>query len=223
MNFLRQKLAASPEFARIAPFAVYALLGWMQGTFGPTSPYWVYLVKTLLAVWVLWNALPFLEELEWRFSWEALVVGVAVFAAWVGLDGHYPRLSHLDAGWNPHTVYGQGSAAAWFFVCFRIAGSSLVVPPVEELFYRSFLYRYFVKLDFRKMPLGQFHTLSFVVTSLLFGVMHPDRWVAGILCGFAYQGLAVYKNRLGDAVTAHALTNFLLGLWVIYRGDWSFW
>jgi hypothetical protein len=53
--------------------------------------------------------------------------------------------------------------------------------------------------------------------------MHPDRWLAGILCGLAYQGLVVFKNRLGDAIVAHTLTNFLLGLWVIYKGAWSFW
>jgi CAAX prenyl protease-like protein len=222
MNFLRQKLAAAPEYARIAPFAVYALLGWM-GKSGGATPYWVYVVKTLLAAWVLWEARPLLEELQWKFSWEALVIGVAVFVAWVGLDGLYPRLSDPGAGSNPHTQFGQGSALAWFMAIFHLLGSTIVVPPAEELFYRSFLYRYFVKLDFQKMPLGKFHGLSFVVTSVLFGLMHPDRWLAGILCGLAYQGLAVYKNRLGDAIVAHALTNFLLSLWVIYKGAWSFW
>ena len=64
---------------------------------------------------------------------------------------------------------------------------------------------------------------SFVVTSAIFGLMHPDRWLAGILCGLAYQWLVIRKNRLGDAMTAHALTNLLLGLWVIWKGAWSFW
>jgi CAAX prenyl protease-like protein len=99
----------------------------------------------------------------------------------------------------------------------------VIVPPLEEVFYRSFLYRYFVRLNFQAMPLGQFHTLSFVVTSAIFGLMHPDRWLAGVLCGLAYQGLVVRNNRLGDALTAHGITNFLLGIWVIWKGDWSFW
>jgi CAAX prenyl protease-like protein len=102
-------------------------------------------------------------------------------------------------------------------------GSSLVVPPIEEVFYRSFLYRYFVRINFLTMPLGQFHGLSFVVTSSIFGLMHPDRWVAGILCGLAYQGLTIRKNRVGDAMSAHAITNFLLGVWVVWKGAWSFW
>ena len=48
-------------------------------------------------------------------------------------------------------------------------------------------------------------------------------WLAGILCGFAYQGLVCWKKRLGDAMTAHAITNFLLALWVVGRGAWKFW
>jgi len=223
MNFLRQKLASAPEYPRIAPFAVYAVLGALQGESGTASHYWVYVLKTLIAAWVLWEARPLLEELHLKFSWEALVVGMAIFVIWVGLDGLYPRLCDPGAGSNPHTQFGQGSALAWFMALFHLLGSTLVAPPSEELFYRSFLYRYFVKLDFQKMPFNRFHPLSFVVTSLIFGLMHPAWWVAGILCGFAYQGLVVYKNRLGDAIVAHALTNFLLGLWVIYKGAWAFW
>ena len=125
--------------------------------------------------------------------------------------------------WNPFNQFGGASLLGWFFVGVRTVGSALVVPPIEESFYRSFLYRYFVNTDFRAMPLGQFHGLSFVVTSAIFGFMHPDRWLAGILCGLAYQWLVIRKNRLGDAMTAHAITNFLLGLWVIWKGAWNFW
>jgi CAAX prenyl protease-like protein len=161
--------------------------------------------------------------MRWKVSWEAVVVGAGIFGIWVGLDGLYPRLSESDAVWIPGKRFGEGSALAWFFVVVRIAGSTVVVPPLEEVFYRSFLYRMLVKTDFRAMPLGQFHGLSFVVTSAIFGLMHPDRWLAGILCGLAYQWLVIRKNRLGDAMTSHAITNLLLGVWVVWKGAWSFW
>jgi CAAX protease family protein len=112
---------------------------------------------------------------------------------------------------------------AWFYAVVHLAGMTFIVPPAEEVFYRSFLYRYFVKLDFLAMPLGQFHALSFVVTSVLFGLMHPPWWLAGIICGLAYQWLVIRKNRLGDAMTAHGITNLLLGLWILWKGAWSFW
>jgi uncharacterized protein len=220
MQFLRQKFAASPEAARFIPFAIFVALTMGQGQFGPSSIYWVYLAKTLVGAWLFWLARPFVQEMRWEISGEGILVGVLVFALWVGLDGWYPRLSKPESSWNPAGQFGSGG---WFWNVVRLAGSSLVVPPLEEVFYRSFLYRYFVRLNFLTMPLGQFHALSFVVTSVIFGLMHPDRWLAGILCGLAYQGLTVRKNRLGDAILAHGVTNFLLGVWVITKGDWSFW
>ncbi len=224
MNFLRQKYACSPEYPRVAPYVVLVVLTYFQEeAFGPAARYWVYVLKTLLAAWMIWEAREFVPEMRWKFSMEAVLVGVLIFGVWVGLDGYYPRLAKLGEPWDPHQQFGTGSAAAWSFALAHLAGSSIVVPPVEEVFYRSFLYRYFVKIDFRAMPLGQFHPLSFAVTSILFGLVHPQRWVAGILCGLAYQWLVVRTNRLGDAMTAHAITNFLLGVWVIWRGAWSFW
>jgi CAAX prenyl protease-like protein len=161
--------------------------------------------------------------MRWKISWEGVAVGVAIFAIWVGLDGHYPRLSKLEEGATPFKQFGAGSPIAWFYIVVHVVGMSVIVPPVEEMFYRSFLYRYFVKIDFRAMPLGQYHALSFFVTSILFGVMHPDRWLAGIICGLSYQWLVIRKNRLGDAMLAHAITNFLLGVWIVWKGAWSFW
>jgi CAAX prenyl protease-like protein len=214
MQFLRQKFANSPEFARICPFAVFLALTSCQGKLGPASVYWIYLLKTFVGAWLIWEARPFISEMRWAFSVEAAFVGVAVAVMWVGLDGLYPRLAKPESSWQP-------AAGVWNAV--RLVGSSIVVPPLEEVFYRSFMYRYFVRLNFLTMPLGQMHWLSFIVTSSIFGLMHPDRWLAGILCGLAYQALVIRKNRLGDAMTAHALTNFLLGVWVIWRRDWSFW
>jgi len=223
MYFLRRKFEGSPEYARVAPFVIFVLCTALQGELGEDSRYWLYLLKTLVGAWLIWQMRPFVEEMRWSLSWEAVVVGVGVCVMWIGLDGLYPRLSEAKAVWTPFKRFGEDSGLAWLFVVGRIAGSSIVVPPLEEVFYRSYLYRMLVKTDFRTMPLGQFHGLSFVVTSVLFGGMHPDRWLAGILCGLAYQWLVIHMNRLGDAITAHAITNFLLGLWVVWKGAWSFW
>jgi uncharacterized protein len=164
VNFLHKKFAASPELARIAPFAAYAVLGFFQDKLGPESRYWFYVAKTLLGAWLLWEVRPFVQEMRWRISTEAVVVGVAIFALWIGLDGLYPRLTKLDAGTNPFQQFGAGAALAWFYLGVHIVGMSVIVPPVEEIFYRSLLYRYLVKSDFLAMSLGQFHALSFVTT-----------------------------------------------------------
>jgi CAAX prenyl protease-like protein len=162
-------------------------------------------------------------EMRWAVSWEAVVVGVGVCVMWIGIYDWYPKFSKTGTPWNPHTLYGEGSTMAWMFVLVHLLGSTFVVPPLEEVFYRSFLYRYFVKTDFLAMPLSRFHPLSFVVTSFIFGALEHYEWLSGILCGLAFQWLVLRKNRIGDAMTAHAITNFLLGLWVIWKLDWKFW
>jgi len=223
MDFLRKKMAESPVTARVAPFFIFVALTSLQGQFGPASTYWVYLAKSVVGLWLIWEMRPLVQEMRWKFSWEAVAVGVIICVVWVGLDDLYPRLSDPGEGWNPHKQFGEDSVAAWVCVLGRIAGSSIVVPPLEEVFYRSFVYRYLVKMPFTAMPLGRYHALSFFVTSILFGLMHPDRWLAGIICGLAYQWLVVRKDRLGDAMLAHGITNLLLGIWVAWKGEWNFW
>ncbi len=222
MKLLLDKLRHSGVAARVVPFALFVLLTFFQGKLGALSPYWVYLAKTVLGAWMIWVVRPVVTEMRWRFSWEAVVVGVAVFAVWVGLEGCYPPLNWSGTAWNPQQQFGESSNLAWFFIGVRIVGSSLVVPPLEEVFFRSFFYRALANRDFEKVPFSQFLWMPFLVTSLAFGLQHRE-WLPGILCGFAYQGLVIRKQRLGDAMTAHALTNLLLGVWVVSRGAWQFW
>jgi uncharacterized protein len=235
VQFLNRFLGTSPLVARVAPFVVFLALTSCQGRFGAASAYWFYLAKTLVAVWLIWEMRPLVSEMRWAISWEAVVVGVGVFVMWVGLDPFYPKLTEIitklglskffgthQAIWNPHEQFGQNSALAWLMIVTRILGSTLVVPPLEEVFYRSFLYRYVAKPDFLSVPLNRFLPLPFLVTAAVFGISH-SQWLAGILCGMAYQWLVLRKNRLGDAMTAHAITNFLLGVWVAWQGAWQFW
>jgi hypothetical protein len=165
---------------------------------------------------------PLVGEMRWKLSWEAVVVGAAVFGVWVGLDPLYPKPFESLTPWNPRVQFGQGSVLAWLFIVTRFVGAAIIVPPLEEVFYRSFLYRYIARSDFESVPLGQFSWTPFLLTSSVFGLVHRE-WLAGVLCGFAYQWLVIRKKRLGDAMTAHAITNFLLGLWVVWRGAWQFW
>jgi CAAX prenyl protease-like protein len=219
---LTKKMRESPALARAAPFVLFLIITLFQGQLGEASRYWLYLAKTIVGIWLVWMMRPLVTEMRWVFSWEAVVVGVAVCVMWVGIDGFYPKLGKPGLPWNPNAQFGQGSALAWLFIVGRILGSSIIVPPLEEVFYRSFLYRYIVKPDFLAVPLGAFHMVAFVVTAVVFGFSHYE-WLAGILCGFAYQGLVLRKKRLGDAMTAHAITNFLLGVWVVGKGAWNFW
>ena len=228
MNRLRERFQASAIYARFAPFFIFCVITTAGGMLGGDSKFWLYALKVLVGAWLVWEMRPFVQEMRWAISLEAVVVGVAVFAIWVGLDPYYPMNTLVFSDtkgslWNPFERFGAGSALAWTLICIRIAGMTFVVPPLEEVFYRSFLYRYFVRINFLQMPLTKFHPTSFVVTSVIFGLLHYE-WLAGILCGLAYQWLVLRKDRLGDAMTAHAITNFLLGVWVVWKGGsaWKF-
>lgn len=232
--WLRQRFEQSPIAARVLPFVIFLGLTFMQGWFGEASRYWIYAVKTLVGAWLVWEMRPFVSEMRPAWSGEAFAVGVAVCVMWIGMDGFYPKLSELTGGaaahgsadapkpWNPHAQFGEDSLLAWAVIAVRLAGSSLVVPPLEEVFFRSFLYRYLIRLDFLSVPWNRFHGVAFVLTALIFALEH-EQWLAGLLCGLAYQALVLRKNRLGDAIVAHGVTNFLLGLWVLWKGDWRFW
>jgi CAAX prenyl protease-like protein len=235
MRFLTKYFATSPATARVAPFVIFLLLTYCQGVAGEDSRYWFYLAKTLVGAWLIWEMLPHVAELRWAFSWEAVGVGIGVFALWVGITGSWAtqdtlwvklHLTHAPAApardWNPLLQFGGQSLLARVFIVTRILGSTWIVPPLEEAFYRSFLYRCIAKPDFMSVPLNRFLPGPFLATALVFGLSHNE-WIAGILCGAAYQWLVLRKNRLGDALTAHAITNFLLGAWVVWRGAWHFW
>jgi CAAX prenyl protease-like protein len=236
MSGLLEDVKKSPLLARAVPYVVFLVLTQVQGSFGEAGRYWIYLAKTLVGAWLIWEVRGVVAEMRWKFSWEAVAVGVGVFVMWVGIDPYYPGLDVLmykiglgsdpaknpATPWNPLAQFGSGSALAWLFVVVRTVGSSLVVPPLEEVFFRSFLYRYLITPEFEKVPTNRVHRASLFLTSVIFAVIH-QQWLAGILCGLAYQGLVLRKNRLGDAITAHAITNFLLALWVVFRPDWKFW
>jgi CAAX prenyl protease-like protein len=222
---LRKLFSRSPAVPRVAPFVIFILLTAGQGQFGPASAYWFYLAKTVVGLWLVVEMWPLVPEMRWAFSWEAVVVGVAVMVMWVGIDPYYPKPGFAKAipeNSNPNLVFGDHTPLTWLFLLVHLFGMTVVVPPLEEVFYRSFLYRFIAKPNFLDVPLRQFLPVPFLVTVAIFGFEH-SQWLAGILCGVVYQWLVLRKNRLGDAITAHAITNFLLGIYIIWRGAWNFW
>ena len=228
---LIKRLKDSPIGIRIAPFAVFLILTSLQGKFGEESKYWFYVLKTFVGAGMVWAVRPLIAEMRWSFSWEAVVAGIAVFLMWIGIDGFYPHLSSLMGSgtdeappslWNPLLHFQDAPALAWFIVIVRLLGSTFVVPPLEEVIYRSFVYRYVVNPDFEKVPLKKFAWGALLITSVIFAATH-EQWLSAILCGITYQLLVIRKGRLGDAMTAHAITNFLLAIYVVWKGAWVFW
>ncbi len=96
-----------------------------------------------------------------------------------------------------------------------------MIAPIEELFFRSFLYRWLQRRDFTSLSLSRFDLSAFLWMIFLFTLEH-DRPLAAIMAGGAY-GLAAIRWGLPAAITAHVVTNLALALHVICRGEWNFW
>ncbi len=207
-----------PYIPYVAPFALFAVCIYVGPLFNIPQGI-LYPIKTVLVAATLiyfWNV--YKQEIKFSFSWLAVISGVFVFFIWVLPEGLYPQIGHSE--FNPYeqaTGYG-----VYFVISFRLIGATLVVPLMEELFWRSFALRFVIKSDFKSLPLGQFSWFSFIFISILFGFEH-HRWLVGIFAGMVYSGLLYRSKNLFDPILSHAITNFLLGIYVVSTHQWSFW
>jgi exosortase E/protease (VPEID-CTERM system) len=159
-------------------------------------------------------------ELHLKWSWEAVAIGCGVFAFWMALEPRgtpaatqSPILSGLES-------LPQGWAITWLI--FKVLGSVIMVPLAEELAFRGYLTRRLISSDFQSVPPGRLTWISFVVSSLVFGVLH-GRWFAGTLAGMAFALAYRRRGELCDAVLAHGVTNALIAVTVLAARDWSLW
>jgi len=210
--------AKRPYIPYIAPFALFAVCTYI-GPFLHISPGIVYPIKTVLvgaSLVYFWKS--YKPEIQFSFNWLAVISGVFVFVIWVLPEGLYPQIGHSE--FNPFKyVSGYG---VYLLIVFRMAGASLVVPVMEELFWRSFALRFAMTSGFKSVPLGQFSWFSFIFISVLFGLEH-HRWLVGIFAGMIYAGLLYRTKNLFAPIVSHAVTNFVLGLYVVWSHKWTFW
>jgi uncharacterized protein len=203
--------------------ALVSVLRKVGGAFWLDSPeYWIYPAQTIFCgALVIW----FWREYQFRAARRivfAAAVALLLFAVWIApreLLGFAPRL----IGFNPEIFSGQ-PATYWTTVAVRFVRLVVVVPLVEEIFWRGFLLRYFVNEKFYTVPVGTFSWLSFAVVTVGFGFAHsPADRIAALIAGALYNGIAYRTKSLASCVVAHAITNLLLGLWIMKTRQWGFW
>lgn len=216
-----------PLLARVLPFALYmAFLAVEQGARawvgGDLDIRWLYPVKVGTVAFALWY---FRGEYRELLTWPgrrpllvSLLLGVLVFVLWINLDTGWLDLGG-GPGYDPRHPDGE---LDWALVAFRLAGAALVVPLMEELFWRSFLLRWIERQDFLSVSAAEVGFRAILISSLLFGVEH-SLWFAGILAGLAYAWLYRHYGNLWAPIAAHATTNLVLGVWVVQTGAWQFW
>lgn len=203
--------------AYLAPFMVVMAGAMVTGAFSAGID-WLYPVRVVAALGVLWIFRRHYSNLGWTLSWRAVAIGCVTFAIWISLVPDSGERSGLPAALESVPVHW---AAAW--LALRVIGYTVTVPLVEELAFRGYLTRRLIRADFDRIPVGLFTWSSFAISSVLFGALHGGYWLAGTVAGMAFA-LALYQRRaLGDAVVAHATTNGLIVAYVLMTGRWSVW
>jgi len=212
----------------VLPFGVLAVLLGGAALLG-VSPLWAYPVRTSLvaAVILIWSRT--VIQFRARHWAGSVLVGLAVFVVWIGPEllipgyrSHWLLSNALTGSGGPSTVpLGVRDNATFLF--FRVAGAALVVPVAEELFWRAWVMRRIMSVDFESVPLGSYSALAFWVTAIVFASEHGAYWDVGLVAGIAYNWWMVKTRSLADCILAHAVTNTALAIYVLCTGAWQYW
>jgi hypothetical protein len=184
--------------------------------------YWVFPLQTFVCAIVLWKMRHRVEFRPLAGFGFATLIGLLALAIWISpqlLFNFPPRTE----GFRPD-FFGASGWPYWANLTLRLIRIAIVVPFVEELFWRGFLLRRLVSEDFTSVPFGTFTWRSFLISSLGFCLEHrPPDWPAAILTGALFNLVAYRTRSLAACVLTHAVTNLALALYILRTGQWGFW
>jgi CAAX prenyl protease-like protein len=177
---------------------------------------------------VLWFVARPVIDLRVRHVAATLGIGVAVFVVWIAPDLLIPGYRHFWLFDNAitgkaATSLSKSSTLNAPVLALRMFRAVVIVPIVEELFWRAWLMRWLIDNDFQKVPLGKYTAQSFWLVAVLFASEHGSYWDVGLAAGIIYNWWMVRTRSLGDLILAHAVTNFALSAYVIAAGKWEYW
>src|SRR3990167_3682725 len=215
---------------RILPFVAFMALLALRGM-APADDRWGFdtrwlyglnlvVVGAMLVAWwreygeLAWQNAPTLRE--WGLS---ISVGLVVFVLWIHLDAPWMQIGEPTDAFVPVDAQGQ---LLWPQNVVRWLGAALLVPVMEELFWRSFLMRWLQAPVFEGVDPRRTGAKAVMLSTFVFMLAHP-LWLAAIVAGLAYALLYRTTGKLWTAVVAHAVTNGALGVWVVASRQWQFW
>ncbi len=206
------------------PFAVFIALLALATLF--PIPIWVRFAISCAAILAVSRSVLLSDRI--RKPLLSILLGIAVFAIWVGPEILFPGyhrfwlfsnsiLGHPAASTPPKSQHDP------VFLLFRILISVAVVPVIEELFWRGWLMRWLIDRDFARVPLGTYNTQAFWIVAALFASEHGSYWDVGLVTGAIYNWWMVRTRSLWSCILMHAVTNGCLAWFVIARGQWQYW
>jgi CAAX prenyl protease-like protein len=217
--------AAAPY---VLPFVVFAL--WLVAApHLPLAPRLEAIARVASLLLVIAWALRQLPRLRFERPAASTAFGVAIFVVWVLPDLLIPgyRSSWLFSNGlvgTPDSSLAPAVRGDPLILTLRFARAALIVPVVEELFWRGWLPRWLDRMeDFQAVPLGSFSRFSFWAVAVLFALEHGSFWEVGLVAGIGYNWWMSRTRSLGDLMLSHGVTNACLSCYVLWRGQWQYW
>lgn len=217
-----------PWVPYVVPFVAFGAMVYV-GPALPVSPSVEAVIRITVLVSVIW--LVARPVLTFRLTQPVgtLAVGFAVFVLWILPDLLIPgyRDSILFQNGVTGTAASSMSVEArgnWLVVGLRFVRAAMIVPIVEELFWRGWLVRWLEEREsFWAVPLGEISRYAFWATAVLFAAEHGPFWDVGLVAGLVYNWWMRRTKSLGDLIWCHGITNACLSIWVVGMGDWRYW
>jgi CAAX prenyl protease-like protein len=222
-----RNLLQSPSAPYVAPMALFLTFLALQNQLKLLGAAEFPLRVTILAafLWVVSRRVISLRVSRWAGS---TAVGIVVFAIWIAPDllipGYRQHWLFSNSLLGPaSTALPEGLELNPLVLVFRTIRAAILVPIIEELFWRAWLMRWLIRPDFASVPLGAYEPKSFWIVAILFAVEHGPYWEVGLIAGVIYNAWMVKSKSLGDLIWAHGVTNLLLSLYIIVFRQWQYW
>ena len=185
----------------------------------------IYCVKALVVTIALFWYREVLQEVQYykKFLLPALAMGLVACAGWVLIDRYvpYPHSGSRTA-YNPF-VEISNPAGVYAFLAVRFYGLVIMVPIMEEMFWRAFLLRYITDMDdFKSVLYNHYSINAFLAVTGLFALAHPE-WLVALLFSAAANLLLKKTKSVFACIVFHAVTNLSLGIYVLISHDWKYW
>ena len=179
---------------------------------------WLYPLQTLVCGWWLWHVR---ADIQWDWALRPCLAAILLGLVGIGLwtipyfTGWIPDEGN---GFMPEKIFGEGTTLTLAEYTMRFARAAIVVPFVEELFWRGFLMRWCINRDFpQAVAIGTHSWLAYGVTTAAFMLIHaPSDWAGAFIYGSLTYLLVVKTKRITPAIVMHATANAVMGICAIY-------
>jgi hypothetical protein len=216
-----------PAVPYVLPFLVFLALLAAQ-PYNPLPGWLEQVTRAAILTAVLWWFSRPVIDFRTSFPLASVLSGVLVFLVWVTPDLLFPNYRTHWMFSNPVLGPLKSSIApedigSPLVLVLRTLRAAILVPIIEELFWRGWLMRWLQKPDFEKVNFGSWSPMAFWVSAILFATEHGPYWDVGLAAGVLYNYWAIRTKRLGDCILAHGVTNLCLSLYTIFTGKWEYW